>query len=167
MAVPRIVVVGAGVVGAAVAMRLAERGAAVTVVEASRPGAGASGGSFAWFNANEKLPRHYFELNLRGMREHRVLAGESGHADRSGATGAWYHPVGNLEYADADGAGELAARVRRLAEWGYRARMLGPDQAARLEPAVRTGHGRGGVAYFPDEGYLHGQALVEALLARA
>lgn len=161
MAVPRVVVVGAGVVGAAVAMRLAERGATVTVVEASRPGAGTSGGSFGWLNANEKLPRHYFELNRRGMREHRVLAA------RPGTTAGWYHPVGNLEYADAETAGELAARVERLRDWGYPVGVPDRAQAALLEPGVSAGRGAGGLAYFPDEGYVDGQLLVDALLAHA
>ncbi|HEY9391795.1 MAG TPA: FAD-dependent oxidoreductase [Mycobacteriales bacterium] len=156
MVVPRIVVVGAGVVGAAVAMRLAERGAAVTVVEATRPGAGTSGGSFGWLNANEKLPRHYFELNLRGMREHRVLARRSAH---------WYHPVGNLEFADPDGADELVSRAERLRDWGYQVRLPDPEQAARLEPAVPMRSAA--VAYFPDEGYVDGQLLVDALLDHA
>ncbi|HEY9472281.1 MAG TPA: FAD-dependent oxidoreductase, partial [Mycobacteriales bacterium] len=114
------------------------------------------GGSFGWLNANEKLPRHYFELNLRGMREHRVLASRSAH---------WYHPVGNLEFADAHGAGELVERAERLRDWGYPVRAPDPEQAARLEPAVRTEPGA--VAYFPDEGYVDGQLLVDTLLAHA
>src|SRR5215831_16528248 len=45
------IVIGAGVMGASVAYRLAQAGAAVTVLEAARIGGGTSGISFAWTNA--------------------------------------------------------------------------------------------------------------------
>ncbi|MBV8987320.1 MAG: FAD-dependent oxidoreductase, partial [Solirubrobacterales bacterium] len=64
-----IIVVGAGVIGAAVAYRLAQAGARVTVLEAAeRIGQGTSGRSFAWTNSNEKGPRLYHDLNVAGMR---------------------------------------------------------------------------------------------------
>src|ERR1700730_680104 len=50
------VVIGAGVMGASVAHRLAQAGAAVTVLEATRIGGGTSGISFAWTNAHKKPP---------------------------------------------------------------------------------------------------------------
>ena len=52
----QIVVVGAGVLGASVALHLAWAGAAVTLVEASEPGQGTSAVSFAWLNAFGKRP---------------------------------------------------------------------------------------------------------------
>jgi glycine/D-amino acid oxidase-like deaminating enzyme len=57
-----VVVVGAGVIGAAVAFRLAQAGARVAVLEsAARVGAGTSGRSFAWTNSNQKTPRPYHD----------------------------------------------------------------------------------------------------------
>ena len=53
----RIVVIGAGVMGASVAYRLAQAGASVTVLEAGRVGGGTSGCSFAWTNSIAKTPR--------------------------------------------------------------------------------------------------------------
>ena len=49
----RTIVIGAGVMGASVAYRLAQAGAAVTVLEATRVGGGTSGISFAWTNAQK------------------------------------------------------------------------------------------------------------------
>ena len=95
MARRRVLVVGAGVVGSAIAMRLAGKGAQVTAVDAARPGHGTSGSSFAWLNSNAKTPRAYFEFNVAGMVAHRELAGEFGRAP-------WFHPVGNLEWATGD-----------------------------------------------------------------
>ena len=47
---PHVVVVGADTVGASVAYHLARRGAAVTVLEAGRPGGGVTGAAFGWIN---------------------------------------------------------------------------------------------------------------------
>ncbi|HQZ91098.1 MAG TPA: FAD-dependent oxidoreductase, partial [Thermomicrobiales bacterium] len=58
-----IVIIGAGAVGSATAYRLAQAGAAVTVVERRFPGAGTSGSSFAWLNSFGKTPRDYHRLN--------------------------------------------------------------------------------------------------------
>ena len=47
----KMIVIGAGVMGASVAFRLAQAGEDVTVFEATRIGGGTSGISFAWTNA--------------------------------------------------------------------------------------------------------------------
>jgi NADPH-dependent 2,4-dienoyl-CoA reductase/sulfur reductase-like enzyme len=44
----KVIVIGAGVMGASTAYRLAQAGTAVTVLEATRIGGGTSGISFAW-----------------------------------------------------------------------------------------------------------------------
>jgi glycine/D-amino acid oxidase-like deaminating enzyme len=59
------VVIGAGVLGVALTARLAEAAgpaAAVTLLEQNRPGHAATRSSFAWLNANHKLPRAYHDL---------------------------------------------------------------------------------------------------------
>ena len=67
----RVAVIGAGIVGASVAFRLAESGAArVWIVDKSGSGSGTTSASFAWANANNKTPRDYFELNRTGLEEH-------------------------------------------------------------------------------------------------
>ena len=98
----RCVIVGAGIIGAALAARLAEHDAEVTVVEADQPGRGTSGSSLAWVNANDKPPRAYHDLNVAGMRAWRQWA------DRLG--GDWFRPGGSLHWADP---GTLPFRVGR------------------------------------------------------
>src|SRR2546430_11003253 len=91
------VVIGAGVIGASVAYRLAQAGVSVTVLEAGRVGGGTSGVSFAWTNANNKPPRAYHDLNVAGMRAHAALR------DEVGETPGW-HGGGSVEGAIEDGA---------------------------------------------------------------
>jgi glycine/D-amino acid oxidase-like deaminating enzyme len=155
----RCVVIGAGVLGVCVAARLAEAGAAVTLLEQVRPGHGATGGSFAWLNANEKVPRGYHDLNHAGMRAWAGLSDSVGGAE-------WYRPAGNIEWAErAPGRAQLAARVRRLTGWGYPARLVDVAEAAVLEPSLRL-PGEASeveVAWFPSEGYLLTGPLVRQL----
>ena len=92
---------------------------------------GTTSTSFAWLNANQKTPRAYFDLNLAGMAEHRALA-------ESLRTARWYHPDGNLCWADEDGLPELRARVARLREWGYAGRM---DRRPHRQHRPRTERG--------------------------
>jgi len=152
--VPDLVVVGAGIVGAAIARRAAERGARVTVVEANRPAAGTSLATFSWVNAVGKQPRAYFDLNVAGIAEHRRLVGELG-----GAT--WYHPGGNLEWSAT--ADVLRERVERHAAWGYAVELVEPDEARRLEPGIHLADGDV-VAFYPDDGWVDPVVLVGLLL---
>ena len=85
------IVIGAGVMGASVAYRLAQAGAAVTVLEATRIGGGTSGISFAWTNAHKKPPKPYHDLNVGGMKAHAALKDEFG-------TTPWWHGGGSLEW---------------------------------------------------------------------
>ena len=154
----RCVVIGAGVLGASVAARLAGAGMQVTLLEADRPGRATSRWSFAWVNSNDKGPRPYHDLNHAGLRAWADLA-----SDLDGA--AWYRPVGHVELA-ADAA-ELTARVRRLTEWGYPARLVDPAEASQLEPSLRLPGPYATAAWFPGEAYLLTEPLIERLVASA
>src|SRR5258706_10618521 len=113
----RVVVIGAGVVGASVAFRLAKAGADVTVLEAARPAAGTSSNSFAWVNANDKPPDAYFALNHEGVNEHYQLTEELG--------GDWFHQSGNVEIAiDPAHRADLRRRLSLLGSDGYAAEPI-------------------------------------------
>jgi D-hydroxyproline dehydrogenase subunit beta len=152
----RCVVIGAGILGASVAARLAEAGLQVTLLDQDQPGRATSRWSFAWLNSNDKAPRHYHDLNHAGIRAWAELAPR---LDGD----AWYRPVGHVELAAAGDAG-LEARVRRLTEWGYPARLIDPAEAARLEPALRI---PAPGAFFLREGYLLTEPLIARLVAQA
>jgi glycine/D-amino acid oxidase-like deaminating enzyme len=157
---PRVVVIGAGVYGAAVAASLVRRGAQVSVVDAGAPAGGTSGATLAWVNSCGKQPRHYHDLNVAGMAAHRKLAAEGPH-------GGWYHESGNLEWAGDEAAEEgLRRKVAGVLGYGYEARWLTRAEALRLEPdmdPVRLP--ADGIAYFPREGWLEPTRLVGYLLS--
>ncbi|GAA1085255.1 NAD(P)/FAD-dependent oxidoreductase [Nocardiopsis composta] len=154
-----IAVIGAGAVGLATARELAVRGNRVTVIEASRPGAGTTGTTFAWVNSHGKEPQSYFELNLAGLRAHHELDAALGGGPR------WFRPTGNLEWATApEHAEALRTRAARLRERGYAVREPTPAQARELEPGARIPDGAGAVAFFPAEGHvLTGEFLARML----
>jgi glycine/D-amino acid oxidase-like deaminating enzyme len=154
----RYVVIGAGIMGASVAARLASAGQWVTLLDQDRPGRATSRWSFAWINSNDKGPRPYHDLNHAGIRAWAELA-----PDLDGD--AWYRPSGHVELATA-GTGELQARVQRLTDWGYPARLVSPAEAAELEPALRVAPDAA-AAFFPGEGYILTEPLIARLVARA
>ncbi|MGH4008963.1 MAG: NAD(P)/FAD-dependent oxidoreductase [Pseudonocardiaceae bacterium] len=157
----KVVVVGAGLIGAAVAANLARVGCSVTVLESGQVAAGTSGATFAWTNAGGKQPRSYFDLNVEGMQAHRRLAASVTSCD-------WYHESGNLEWiADAEAQQEQERKVARLLEWGYQARWLDPTEVRSLEPDMAPEAIGGRVAYFPDEGWVDPARLIAALLSTA
>jgi glycine/D-amino acid oxidase-like deaminating enzyme len=154
----RVVVIGAGAVGAAVAAALARRGAEVTVLDAGLPGTGTTATSYAWVNANNKDPLPYFELNRAGVAAHHALAG--------GPT-PWFSPTGHLEWATTDEhAALLATRVAKLLDRGYPVRRLGRAEALELEPDL-VAPAAAEFVFFPDEAYTLPVLLVARLLGEA
>jgi D-hydroxyproline dehydrogenase subunit beta len=154
----RCVVIGAGVLGASVAARLAQAGQHVTLLDQDRPGRATSRWSLAWLNSNNKAPRHYHDLNQAGIQAWAELAP---HLDGQ----SWYRPVGHVELAtDAD---ELAARVQRLTGWSYPARLITLAEAAELEPSLRPPPPGTAAAWFPAEAYVLTEPLIDRLVTTA
>jgi glycine/D-amino acid oxidase-like deaminating enzyme len=157
----KVIVIGAGVMGASVAYRLAQAGAEVTVLEATRVGGGTSGISFAWTNAHRKPPRPYHDLNVAGMKAH------AGLRDEFGAT-PWWHGGGSLEWEPEAGRTAQRENVEQLQSWGYAAEWIDRNQVHELEPDIDLAAiGDAAVAYFPDEGWLDPVVYAHAMLSAA
>jgi glycine/D-amino acid oxidase-like deaminating enzyme len=156
----KVAVMGAGIVGASVAFRLSEGGAEVVLIDGAEPGSGTTSASFAWVNANNKLPREYFELNLAGMQEHERLRDEMGDS--------WLHPTGNLILATNEELQNLERRVERLHSWSYAAEIpLASTVNERLEPGAVFPDPETRVAYFPEESWVDAPALTRTLVEAA
>ncbi|WP_019548904.1 NAD(P)/FAD-dependent oxidoreductase [Streptomyces sulphureus] len=164
MAARRIAVIGAGVLGTALAHRLTEeRGTPVEValLDGERPGHGTSRWSLAWLNSNGKAPRAYHDLGTRSMAAWGRLA------ERTGGD-AWYRPVGNLRWAEEEkGMRRLAERVAWMTAWGYPAELVGRRRIADLEPALELPSDLTRAAWFPQEGYVLTELMIASLVERA
>lgn len=159
MTEPRVVVVGAGILGAAAAYHLARAGRRVLVLEAAVPAAGASANSFAWVNAVHKEPEPYHRLNAAGVAEYATVMKELG--DDSG-----FRPGGSLEWVARDARDELRDRVARLASRGYASRFISREEARRIDPGLAIPAGAE-VALFEPDGWVDAPRLIATLLARA
>jgi glycine/D-amino acid oxidase-like deaminating enzyme len=154
----KVAVVGAGIVGSSVAHRLSEGGAEVVMIDGAEPGSGTTSTSFAWVNANYKLPRDYFELNVAGMREHERLHDKIG--------GDWLSTTGNLIWAAGEEQESLEKRVERLRSWSYAAEMLPASTVnEKLEPGAALPDLR--IAHFPEESWVDAPALTKTLVEAA
>lgn len=150
----RILIVGAGIIGAALAHRLACLGAHVTVVEGIAPAAMATGRSFGWINASFHLSPDHYRLRLAAMAAHRALAAEVGLSPATQGC-LWFEETG----AGFD-------RLRDdLTALGYPCHPLTRAEVARLEPALANPPQR--ALFFPTESALDPAALTKALLFAA
>src|SRR4051794_5626252 len=138
-----IVIVGGGIMGSAVAMRLAQRGVRVTVIERGIPGAEASSAAAGILGPQMEAdgPGPLLELGLRSRALYPALA-----AELRDATGidVGYVKSGVLSVAlDEAGEGELAARRTWQMARGLRVETLTGallrTQEPSLGPEVRAG----------------------------
>ena len=156
----KVAVIGAGIVGSSVAYRLSEDGAEVVLIDGVEPGSGTTSTSFAWINANNKLPRDYFELNVAGMGEHERLRDEIG--------GDWLYSSGNLIWAADEEQENLEKRVERLRSWSYAAEMLPASTVSReLEPEATFPDPNLKIAHFAEESWTDAPALTRTLVEAA
>jgi glycine/D-amino acid oxidase-like deaminating enzyme len=129
----RVIIAGAGIIGASIAYHLAKRGAQVTVLEKQRPGAGATQNSFAWINSFSKQPRSYYDLNLYGIAGWRRLTLELG----SDLQVQW---GGSVQWsATAEEGAKLRKNVERVEQWGYAAHAIDDAEIPKLTPGITPG----------------------------
>jgi len=141
----RIIVIGAGIVGASLAYHLAGKGAHVTVVEAGGVASGVTGTSFAWINTSCAGPDPIAALRGGAIAAYRQLETQV-----PGLTVRWH---GALSYGTQDG------RVSPESILLDRARI------AQLEPHLRQPPEQ--AVHEPEQGALDAVAATHALLAAA
>ncbi|MBT8159713.1 MULTISPECIES: FAD-binding oxidoreductase [Arthrobacter] len=157
----KVIVVGAGVLGASITYQLAKRGVAVTVLDQGIPGEGASAASFAWLNSNAKELRPYHHLSVISMAEWPLVARELG-------SSSWLHRNGHLHVAaTAVQAAGLLARAELLESSGYAAIPVAPREIPRLDPVIRANEDYQAGVFFPGEGHITVPLLIHELLDAA
>jgi glycine/D-amino acid oxidase-like deaminating enzyme len=155
----RIVIAGAGILGASIAYQLAKRGASVTVLERSKPAAGATANSFAWINAN-KQPYDYFMLSVAALGAWHDLHREIG-VDLPvlwGGSVAWT--------SAADRVAREHEALARFQSWGYPIYSIDEDRLHALEPNIVPGR-VAAATYTESEGNADPVGVTELMLARA
>lgn len=157
--VRRVVVAGAGIIGANIAYQLVKRGAQVTIVERAQPGRGATANSFAWINA-KKRPRAYFDLSRMGIQAWRQLDREF-----SGALPLVWG--GSVEWrADAEPGARLVTDVHEFQAWGYPVTSLDAAGLRALEPGLTPG-ALAAAAHWADEGHIDPVGVTEHVVRKA
>lgn len=131
----RIVIIGAGIIGATIAYYLSCRpNCAVTIIDRTIPGSGASGHSFAWVNAFGKDPRDYHTLNRRSLDMWYRL-------ERNLDVDVGIHYGGEMRWeCNRERALLLQSRIRQLQTWGYLCRLISEEEMLDLEPDLCPGH---------------------------
>jgi len=162
----RVVIIGAGVVGAACARRLAGEDLDVTVVDR----AAAVGGTSAMCEGNllvsDKVPGPELDLALHAVRRWPQIADEL--ADELGPEfpGAEFERKGGLVVATtAEGAEALHRLARDQRSAGVQAEELSVGDALRLEPFLNPG--LTAAVLYPQDAQVQPVAAAEALLASA
>lgn len=130
----RVVVVGAGIIGASIAYHLARRGAQVTLVEKSAPASGTTRCSFAWLNSLGKRPYSYYDLNYKGILGWNRLQRELGPSLQVqwGGAASWCRD-------DPKEVRRMVESVRESEVFGYPIHAATAEDLTAALPGVRLG----------------------------
>jgi glycine oxidase len=143
-----VVVVGAGLQGCGVALRLAQAGRRVLVLERSIPGAEASAAAGGILSPGvEAEPGPFHDLCTASLARFPSFAAE---VERLSGLWVGFRADGTLEVALDDRVAQvLAGRAAQLERAGVAVEALDGEAARRLEPGLSPG--ARGALYFPGE----------------
>ncbi len=157
-----IAVVGAGIIGAAIAYQLAKEGRRVVLVDAAEPGLGSSGACDGYISVSTKTPGPAMLMAAASAKLYPGLARELGQAIE-------YRRVGGLMLIEeARDLSAMAAHAGVLKAVGVRSEIIDRKAMLALEPALSPT--LVGALSCPDEAqvtpYLAVLALIAGALAR-
>ena len=151
----KVIVVGAGIVGAATARALAARGVEVDLVDAGEVSGGTTGLGEGNVLCSDKEPGPELDLAVLGLAAYDAIERRYGERARIRRKGSL------LVHRDAATLAAEPARLERLAAAGVRCELLEPEQARALEPAL--GADLLGASYFPDDLQCDPRAIARAM----
>lgn len=149
-----VLVVGAGLIGSAIAFRLVQAGARVTLVDRAGPAAGASGVSFGWINASFFSDADHHHLRVAGIAAHRRW-----HDSLPAGVLAWQRAL----WFEEQGA-EMARFEVALRDLNYPVERIEKEEFSALEPHVVAPQE---ALCFSAEGVADSTALTQAVFAAA
>jgi glycine oxidase len=160
-----VAVIGAGIQGSSVALRLAQAGRKVAVLERAIPGAEASSAAGGILSPGVEAvePGPFHGLCRASLERYEAFARE---VEALSGMSVGYRKLGTLEVAlDETHAKVLAARAEKMLRHGLPVEVLDDRAARRLEPALSP-ETRGGL-YFPDEASVDPRPLARAVYVAA
>ena len=159
-----IVVIGAGVIGASIALELRRRGRQVCLVDRGDFGAEATGAAAGIIGAHSETESEVSaELGVRSAGLYRELVTE---VEEETGVDVDYHQHGTLFLAyGADETRRLRDRAKRCARLGGSFEEVDADRLRRLEPRLKA-PSPGTAILFPSEGRVDGRRLTHALVER-
>lgn len=149
----KIIIVGAGIIGASLAFHLTRAGAEVTVIEATQPASAATGRSFGWINASFFANPAHHHLRVASMQAWRRQQAALPDPAPNWQGCLWWEDQG-------DGLTRMEANLTAL---GYPVDHLNGAEVAALEPQLAQPPAR--ALRFPTEGAVEPAAITRALLA--
>ncbi|MCC9054329.1 FAD-binding oxidoreductase [Microbacterium sp. F2E] len=159
---PRVVVIGAGILGASTTAHLARAGARVTLVTDGKAADGASGRSIAWLNSSGARTPEYRYLRLIGIDRYRTWSAR--HPDSA----AYLRFDGALKWADEAAGESFAPTFAYERAAGYDSRWVDSARVAILAPDVDASTVPAeGAIFNAGEGWVNLPHLVAALVAEA
>ncbi|MFD1158103.1 NAD(P)/FAD-dependent oxidoreductase [Roseovarius aestuarii] len=150
----KVIIVGAGLIGASIAYRLAAQGADVTVVEAAQAASGASGHSFGWINASFLANEAHHQFRVQGIEAYRRLQTDLPELSVTWPGCLWWEEQG-------EGLERMQAQLEAL---GYPVERLDGRAFAARAPAIPA---PGEALFFPSEGVVDAAHLTRLLLESA
>jgi glycine/D-amino acid oxidase-like deaminating enzyme len=151
----KVIVIGAGIIGASLAYHLAKAGALVTVVEAlPKVGGVATPNTWGWINASYFNPEPYAKLRMRSMEMWQALSPIADLQVKWCGSLLWDVP-----------ASELRAFEKQHTAWGYKVQLLERDGISRIEPTLMDPPEL--VAYAAGEGVIEPDAAVRGFMNAA
>lgn len=161
-----VAIIGAGIVGAAIARALSRDGVSVVVLERAAAAAGTSGQGEGNLLVSDKAPGRELELALHANGRWIELAAELADELGAGFPDIEFERKGGLVVATTEaGAEPLKNFARSQADAGVDAQIIDTSEALQLEPHINPGI-TAAVAY-PQDSQVQPVIATEALLASA
>nr|AVW82901.1 glycine/D-amino acid oxidase [Nocardia interforma ATCC 21072] len=158
----KVLVIGAGAIGACAALRLAEAGARVTVLSREEPLTTLSAHSFGWANAIDEKNSAYYDLSIEALAAQQRLVADVGEAPQ------WLFRHGNLHWGRDEASAEAQQAIADgYRELGYPVEELTVAQTRELEPGLALADVAGPVHFYPRDVHVLGHVLLPAVLDKA
>ena len=159
LAKEKVLVVGAGILGASIGYHLSLEEVEVTIIDMQSPASHASLATFAWINASwAKQPQAYHALNQKSVGYWHELSKQIGVPIKWGGSLEWFE--------SSDRQKKLGLQIREQIGWGEAAEILPVASAKMLEPNV-TFMGADNVAYSANDGAVDPSEATKKLLSAA